>query len=658
MSGKNTEPPREHWGSRIGLVLAMAGNAVGLGNFLRFPTQAAANGGGAYMIPYFIAFFILGIPLMWIEWGLGRYGGGLGHGTMPGILHRLIKKRAAKYLGVLGIVLPLFVVIYYNYIESWTLSYSWFSITGQYAQIEGKNLAERKIEMGRFLQEFQGIPKTVKIKRNIDVSSMDAVKNCIEQSQVPTDLIYDSSQHGAWDTKNPKLDQTRCPYQEISLKRKYFSTNNVAYIFFVLTILANFYFLYRGLSAGIEQLGKIGMPILFAFGIILAIRVMTFGQPEGSSWSVADGFNFLWTPSFKELGSASVWLAAAGQIFFTLSLGQGAIAAYASYLSNKDDIVLSGLATASTNEFAEVILGGSIAIPAAVAFFGPEMTTAIAKGGAFDLGFQSLPMIFSKISMGWFFGTIWFALLFIAGITSSVALFTPAVAFLKDEMKMSHSKAVCWVCGACFLLTHGAIFFIKQGVIDEMDYWAGTFGLVVFALIEVIAFMWIFGSEQAWKEMHKGCDIKIPRIFLFIMKYLTPLYIISILIVWGIQDGWATLIMEKVDIMDRPFIWWTRFGMIALTAVFVQLTWRRFGIEDEEPYWVPICVWGFPMLFLLASYPGLFAIETNALLLLVISWTIVLSLVIYSIRKMITIPIRKHDDFPDEAANPEIEMKN
>ncbi|HQG29741.1 MAG TPA: hypothetical protein PLY73_14405, partial [Candidatus Ozemobacteraceae bacterium] len=77
--GGEKQPHREHWGSRVGLILAMAGNAVGLGNFLRFPAKAAANGGGAFMIPYFIAFLILGIPLMWVEWGIGRYGGSIGH---------------------------------------------------------------------------------------------------------------------------------------------------------------------------------------------------------------------------------------------------------------------------------------------------------------------------------------------------------------------------------------------------------------------------------------------------------------------------------------------------------------------------------------------------------------------------------------------------
>ena len=66
---------KEAWGSRVGLVLAMAGNAVGLGNFLRFPVQAVQNGGGAFIIPYLVCFLLMGIPLLWVEWSMGRFGG-------------------------------------------------------------------------------------------------------------------------------------------------------------------------------------------------------------------------------------------------------------------------------------------------------------------------------------------------------------------------------------------------------------------------------------------------------------------------------------------------------------------------------------------------------------------------------------------------------
>ena len=123
---------RERWGSRLGLIMAMAGNAIGLGNFLRFPVKAAANGGGAFLIPYFAALILLGIPLMWVEWTIGRHGGKHGHGTTPGMLSSMWNSRYAKYVGTIGLMIPFIIVVYYTFIESWTLGYSWFSLTGKY----------------------------------------------------------------------------------------------------------------------------------------------------------------------------------------------------------------------------------------------------------------------------------------------------------------------------------------------------------------------------------------------------------------------------------------------------------------------------------------------------------------------------------------------
>ena len=65
---------KDGWGTRVGLILAMAGNAVGMSNFLRFPVQAVQNGGGAFIIPYLVCFLVIGIPLLWVEWSMGRFG--------------------------------------------------------------------------------------------------------------------------------------------------------------------------------------------------------------------------------------------------------------------------------------------------------------------------------------------------------------------------------------------------------------------------------------------------------------------------------------------------------------------------------------------------------------------------------------------------------
>ena len=116
---------KEQWGSRIGVILAVAGSAVGLGNFLRFPGQAAANGGGAFMIPYFVCLLLVGIPICWAEWTMGRQGGRYGVNSCPAILSALGGSRVWSYFGVLGLLIPVCIYAYYNVIEVWCLGYAW-----------------------------------------------------------------------------------------------------------------------------------------------------------------------------------------------------------------------------------------------------------------------------------------------------------------------------------------------------------------------------------------------------------------------------------------------------------------------------------------------------------------------------------------------------
>ncbi len=367
MTGTLSE--RDRWKTRVGLVLAMAGNAVGLGNFLRFPVQAAQNGGGAFMIPYFISFLLLGIPLMWVEWTIGRYGGRYGHSSLPGMFDKMWKHPAAKYLGALGLFMPLAVMVYYTYVESWSLGYALFTATGKYWG------NDTFVSMSSFLSGYQG--------------------------------------WGGAD--NP-----------------FFSGVSYAYVIFIITLAVNVYVLSKGVSGGIEVVARYALPALFILAIILVIRVLMLGTPDPAQpeLSISAGMGFIWNPQLDQLSDPGIWLAAAGQIFFTLSLGMGTIHCYASYLAESDDIALTGLATASTNEFAEVVLGGTLAIPAAVAFFGLDATRELAQS-SYGLAFAVMPALFQKIPMGQLFGTLWFGLLFNAGVTSSLAQGQSLLSLLK-----------------------------------------------------------------------------------------------------------------------------------------------------------------------------------------------------------------------------------
>jgi len=146
----------EEWGTRVGVILAVAGSAVGLGNFLRFPGQAASNGGGAFMIPYFCALLFLGIPIAWTEWTMGRYAGRKGLYSAPAILGIFGKGSIARYLGVFGVLIPLAVSFYYTFIEAWCLGYAWKYLTGGMGINASAPIAEQTAAASSFYNGFVG----------------------------------------------------------------------------------------------------------------------------------------------------------------------------------------------------------------------------------------------------------------------------------------------------------------------------------------------------------------------------------------------------------------------------------------------------------------------------------------------------------------------
>ncbi len=510
---------REGWGSRIGVILAVAGSAVGLGNFLRFPSQVAQNGGGAFMIPYFIALILIGIPLMWVEWTAGRYGGSFGHSSAPGIFHSLRpKNRAMKYMGVTGVLGPFVIYMYYVYIESWCLAFAYYSLIGklQFSSAEGYL---------SFLQWYQGVG---------DGSSLSG------------------------------------------------STPGV--IFFLITFLANMAVTYFGIKGGIEKICHIALPTLFIFAVVLAIRVLTMDAPPGAppDQNAIGGLGFLWNPDLSALKSPKVWLAAAGQIFFTLSVGMGVILTYSSYVKRNDDVALSGLTAASTNEFAEVILGGSIVIPAAFAFFGAANIGAIANSGTFNLGFVTMPQIFAGIPGGAIYGFLWFFMLFLAGITSSISLAQPAVAFMEDEFNYTREKSVKIFAAITFILCQPALWFLNKGVLDDLDFWGATVIIVLGATFEVILVAWVFGIDKMWAELHRGGLIKVPRVFKFVIKYISPTLLILMLVWWLIDQWWEVITMKSIPAENVPYVLGTRLVLLTLLVVLMALVYRAWRRREKE----------------------------------------------------------------------------
>ncbi len=496
-----TQPPKgEAWGSHLGVILAVAGSAVGLGNFLRFPGLAAQHGGGAFMIPYFVAFLLLGIPLGWAEWTMGRYGGLRGFNSAPGIYSTIWRHPLAKYLGGVGLLTPLIICMYYVVIEAWCLGYAWYYLTGDLILENGT-----PEKYGEFFNNFTG------------------------------------------------TDENGFFYQQ--------GRGGVVY-FLGLTLLANFLLLYRGLSKGIEEFCKWAMPLMAVCAIFVLIRVMTLGTPDPAKpeRSLMNGLGFMWNPDFAALAKPETWLAAAGQIFFTLGVGFGIIINYSSYLKRKDDIVLSSLTASSVNEFFEVCLGGLITIPAAFMFLG-----AISTDSTFEIGFKALPNVFASMPAGRLFGFLWFTMLFLAAITSSLSMLQPVIAFFEEGLGLKRHASVAFL-GLITVLGAGFVVYFSKDMLalDTLDFWGGTMLLFVLATIQALLYGWVLGIERGEQAAHEGAHLRIPRFVQFVLKYVSPTFLLIVFagtIVTKGPEYWHALTTKQVAGLS--------FGFIALLLLFI-----------------------------------------------------------------------------------------
>lgn len=561
---------KESWNSRIGVILAVSGSAVGLGNFLRFPGQAAQYGGGAFMLAYFVAFLLIGLPICWAEWTMGRMAGRNGFNSCPGVYAFIIRHPIGKYIGSLGIIIPLIVYMYYVYIEAWCLGYSVNFARGEMA-------FPTAAAAGEFWGNFIGITKN-------------------------------GSALG-------------------------FGVKEVG-IYLLLAFVLNFYLIYRGLAKGIELFCKFAMPTLIALAFIVLIRVLTLGSPDPANPenSVINGLGYMWNPSkvvvqeeregsngqqvwvnveelvgaeiiaakkaemkgsedrrvatigaWQQLKNPQLWLAAAGQIFFSLSVGFGILMTYASYLKKTDDVVLSGLTATSTNEVCEVALGGLITVPAGFAFLG---VAGVAGQGTFALGFKVLPMVFSNMPAGQFFGFLFFFLLFLAAVTSSLSMVQPGIAFLEEAMDISRKESVA-ILGIITAFGIGFVVYFSENAkaLDTLDFWAGTFMIFILATFQIITFAWVLGLDEGFKEAHQGAAIRIPPIYRVIMKYICPMFLLTVFVLWvtvnvfgySFETGEANISGYIKDLVgkDANIVAQMSVGLIMIVAAFVVIVTSR-----------------------------------------------------------------------------------
>jgi neurotransmitter:Na+ symporter, NSS family len=298
-------------------------------------------------------------------------------------------------------------------------------------------------------------------------------------------------------------------------------------IFMVLTALI----VLAGIKKGIEKYTKLLMPILFLLILILCIRSLTL---DGGK----DGLAFLFKPDFSKVTGKTI-LYALGQAFFSLSLGMGALITYSSYFSKKENLATTAL---------EVALADSIiAIMAGVMIFPAVFAFGIEPSSGPSLVFITLPGIFQQMPGGDFFGAIFFILLAVAALTSTISLLEVVVAFFSEELKLTRKKATAIATiaisalGVFASLSFGPLkdfTIFGKSIFDILDYTASNVLLPLGGLLIVLFVGWFAGKRIARKELSNEGTLKAKYYpaFNFVVKFMAPVAIAAIFIYslfWG-----------------------------------------------------------------------------------------------------------------------------
>lgn len=444
----------------MAFVMAAIGSAVGLGNIWRFPYVCYQNGGGAFLIPYFVALFTVGIPLLMVEFAVGKWFGS----AAPRAFAKISKKW--EWAGWWAVVAAFVIAVYYSVIMAWCLSY----IVHSAGLVWGSNAAA-------FFDQFLG--------------------------------------------------KTASPFVVGGL--------NLQIVFALLFIWTAVYLiLYKGVRS-IEWAITITVPLPTLLLAILALRGVTLP-------GAMEGLSFYLTPHFAELASPSVWLAAYAQIFFSLSLAQGIMIAYASYLRQDSDI--------TNNACIAALADGGIAFLAGFAVFSVlgylSHSTGVAIGEAagsgLGLAFITYPTAISQLPVAAaLFGAIFFLVLLTFGINSAFSMIESVRAAVREK-GFSRHRATFVICLLGFLLSVPLATGAGVYWVEIADHFISNFGLVLIGLMECIVFGYIMGAKHIRRAINEVSDFPVGKWWEYLVRIVAPVILVVIALASFIEllaEGYA-----------------------------------------------------------------------------------------------------------------------
>ena len=435
---------RGNFGSRLGVILASAGSAVGLGNIWRFPTEVGRNGGAAFILVYLCCVFLLALPVMISEFIVGRSS----RSNTVGAYRTLAPGKPWVVAGFMGVLGGILVLSFYSVVAGWTLHYT--------------------------IQSFG-----LKLMGNQDFG--EVFNTFVTNSWKP--LVYQ----------------------------------------FVFLLLTHFV-VARGVESGIERFSKVMMPVLLV--IILLLSCFSLTLP-----GARDGLAFLLKPDFSKV-TTKVVLSAMGQAFFSLSVGIGCLATYASYFKRETRLVNSALSVCAIDSMV-AILSGFIIFPAAFSVAGVQVDSGpglvyITLPHVFNMVFENIPFI------GYLFSGLFYILLLLAALTSTISMHEIATAFFRENYKLSRRVSatvvtlICLLLGTACCLSFGPWSEVKiwgMGFFDLFDFLTAKFMMPLGGILITMFVEWYLDRKLVVDELTNGGTLKVRGLgfLLFLVRWVAPI---------------------------------------------------------------------------------------------------------------------------------------
>ena len=520
------EEQRESWGTRGGFILAAIGSAVGLGNLWGFPYKLYSYGGGAFLIPYIIALFLVGIPIMILEFSIGHYT----QRAAPDAFKR--GHRRFEMVGWWGIILAFVIITYYPVILAYCFSFLWYSIVGIFTG-------------GELPWAGEGIEGVENAKRFFNETYLGKIN--IEDARFYLGSIR-------WNI--------------------------------VLPLIITWAVMYFCIFRGVRMVGKIVwimVPLPWLMLAILTIRGLTL---EGSM----QGLVYYLDPVWSELTKPITWRYAIGQVFFSLSLAYGVMITYASFLHRKSDLNNNAAIISIADFATSFVAGLAVfATLGGMAFVTQQAGNPVAVENVADTGpslaFVAFPYALAQLPYSAWFSFVFFFALVILGVDSAFSMTESILASIVDKtgwrrcIVLPAMSVVGFLFGVIYITRAG---FNWLGAID--GFVNGTWGIAFMGLLECVVLGWLWRIKTLRRHANSHSDWRLGPWWDYLIRLVIPV-VLGTLFFWQLFDD-----IFGEGFLRTPDGQWiltncVGLGIIALVpviAVILSVIKGRKDIEEQE----------------------------------------------------------------------------